>query len=114
MNVSALDGAKRFDRELVRVGIATLGGGVSQYKASPMQSISSPADLDALVSATPTVDASVGIRLNLDKIGVTASKMTTYRKACEEGWAAQPTNDYQKAIWKEVHQLPTEPLKLTK
>jgi len=27
---------------------------------------------------------------------------STYRKACEEGWAPMPTNNFQKAIWEEV------------
>ena len=39
-------------------------------------------------------------------------RLTTYRKACEEGWANPPTNDVQKAIWDKVHALPTEPLKI--
>lgn len=28
----------------------------------------------------------------------------------EAGWAAQPTNDYQKAVWDQVHALPDKPL----
>ena len=39
-------------------------------------------------------------------------RRTVYRKACEEGWAPQPTNDVQKAIWDKVHAMPTEPLKI--
>ena len=26
-------------------------------------------------------------------------RRTTYKVACEEGWAPPPTNDFQRAIW---------------
>jgi hypothetical protein len=35
-------------------------------------------------------------------MGIKPARMTTYRKACEEGWAPMPTNSVQKAIWDEV------------
>lgn len=114
LNVTALDSGARFGKELTRVAIATFGGGVSQYKGSPMQPVFSPADLDKILGEGMAFDSQAAVLKNLKEMGVTQSKMSTYRKACEEGWAAQPTNDYQKAIWKEVHQLPTEPLKLQK
>lgn len=114
LNVSAIDAGPRFDKAFARTAIATFGGGVSQYKSSPMQPVFGPADLDKVIGDSVTFDAQACVLTNLKQLGVTQSKKTTYRKACEEGWAAQPTNDYQKAIWKEVHQLPTEPLKLTK
>ena len=36
----------------------------------------------------------------------------TYYDACEGGWAPAPTNDVQRKIWDEVHQLPTKPIKI--
>jgi len=114
MNVAALKGDRQFEREFTRVSIATLGAGVSQYRASPMQPVSTPADLDRLTGNATTVDASNAMIRNLEEIGVTRPKLTTYRKACEEGWAASPTNKYQQAIWDEVHALPSKPLKLRK
>ena len=45
-------------------------------------------------------------------LGVKPYRLTTYRKACEEGWANPPTNDVQKAIWDKVHAMPTEPIKI--
>lgn len=110
MNVSALDGDKRFSREFARVAIATFGACTSQYKASPMQTVTKPSDLDNLVTDAQTFDATMIVGNNLKNLGVTKSKLTTYRKACEEGWATSPTNAYQKAIWDEVHALPTKPL----
>jgi len=44
--------------------------------------------------------------------GMSQEQRATYRHACEQGWAPAPTNDYQKAIWNEVHEMPTEPIKI--
>ena len=38
---------------------------------------------------------------HLPTIGVLQDKMTSYRKACQEGWAPAPTNEYQKAVWEQ-------------
>ena len=112
MNVAPLTGKKQFDNEFARVAIATFGSGVSQYKVSPMQSVSRPADLEDIIKAVITMDSGMSMNLNLEKIGVTKSKMTTYLKACQEGWAPAPTNDYQKAIWEQTHAIPANPMKI--
>lgn len=114
VNVAPLTTQRQFDRELLRAAIATFSGFTSQYKVSPMQTIQRPEDLDALVGDALTVDAALSMRRNFENIGITQSRMTSYRKACQEGWANAPTNTYQKAVWDEVRALPTAPLKLTK
>ena len=47
-------------------------------------------------------------------MGITPYRRTTYREACQEGWAPQPTNDVQKAIWEQVkadkERGPTNPI----
>ena len=48
----------------------------------------------------------------LEGYGVNPEKIVSYRKACEEGWAPQPTNDFQKAVWDDVHAMPSEPIKI--
>ncbi len=112
LNVSEIDAGPRFNKALVRVMIGTLGAGVSQFKGSPMQTVQGPQDLDKLHSDGIPFDAMQAIMRNLQNIGVTQSRKTTYRKACEEGWAAAPTNKYQKAIWDEVHSIPQQPMKI--
>lgn len=112
MNVAQLTSKKQFDNEFARVGIATFGAGVSQYKVSPMQPVSKPADLEGIIKPVITMDTGMSMNHNLEKIGVTKSKMTTYLKACQEGWAPAPTNDYQKAIWDQTHSIPTNPMKI--
>ncbi len=112
MNVAPLTSAAQFERQAMRVAIATFGASVSQYKASPMQPVSKPEDLDAVIGKALTIDSTNSMLSNLQSRGVTRTKMTTYRKACQEGWAASPTNKYQKAIWDEVHTLPSNPIKI--
>ena len=46
------------------------------------------------------------------RFGVKKERRIPYRVAVQEGWAAQPTNDYQKAIWDEVHAAPKNPMKI--
>lgn len=112
LNVAQLDEGPRFGKAFSRAAIMTFGAGWSQFKGSPMQTVTKPADLDAVVSDTITFDAMNSMLRNLQNLGVTQSRKTTYRKACEEGWAAAPTNQYQKAIWDEVHSIPTTPMKI--
>lgn len=112
MNVAPLAGRRQFDNEFARVCIATLGAGVSQYKVSPMQPVSRPADLDDIIKPVITMDSGMSMNQNLERIGVTKSKMTTYLKACQEGWAPAPTNDYQRAIWEQTHAIPANPMRI--
>lgn len=44
------------------------------------------------------------------RFGVKKARRIPYRVAVQEGWAAQPTNDYQKAIWNHVHSIPDKPI----
>ncbi len=113
LNVAALDAGPRFNKAFVRAAIMTFGAGVSQFRGSPMQTVTKPEDLDKILKDGVTFDALTSVLRNLEAIGVTQPKKTTYRKAVMEGWAAQPTNDYQKVIWEEVHAEPTNPMKIT-
>lgn len=45
---------------------------------------------------------------NAKEKGIAQVRRTTYRKACEEGWAPAPTNEFQKAIWEKVKAAKTE------
>ena len=46
----------------------------------------------------------------MGRFGITRERRVPYRVAVQEGWAAQPTNDYQKAIWQEIHAIPDKPI----
>lgn len=104
--------AKRVAKEFNRVLMFTFGGGLSMQKTSIMKPIAKPGDLDRCVSMGIPFDTLGGVLNNMAGHGVVRAMRTTYRKACEEGWAPQPTNEFQKAVWDKVHELPTRPLKI--
>ena len=52
------------------------------------------------------------IRINMKARGMTPTRIASYKKACQEGWAPAPTNDVQKAIWEKVHAVPATPMKI--
>ena len=111
INVTDLND-RRFARQFTRGLTLAFGGVHSQFKASPMQPVSKPEDLDKLVSDGVAFDSLNGIVQSLRALGVTQAFPSTYRKAVMEGWAPAPTNDVQKAIWEEVHAKPTKPMKI--
>lgn len=110
------DGKKRFlaDRVLKQVlrGIALMSGSACRFRQSP-GSAYGILDLDNRGDMLP-MDQVQQLSDYLGRLGATHVKRTSYRKACQEGWAPQPTNDIQKAVWDEVHELPSKPLKLKK
>lgn len=71
-----------------------------------------PGDLDIIKDESYGVDALAAMERKMPLYGVTPWYETTYRKACEEGWAPAPTNEFQKAIWDKVHAMPAEPIKI--
>ena len=55
-----------------------------------------------------TIGAAAGGRA----LGIVPPRKTTYREACEQGWAPKPANAVQQKVWDEVHAMPTEPMKI--
>lgn len=102
----------QFPKEFSRAISFAFGCNVSKFKGSPMQTVTKPEDLDRIVADGVAFDSLPSIQMHLQALGVTPAKKATYRKACMDGWAAQPTNDYQKAIWEEVHAKPTNPMRI--
>ena len=100
---------KRLIKEIWR-GIGFIcGAGYDKRKAGVMQPVASPVELD-LVEWQVIHPMSLGNMTKfLDKYGVKPSKRVMYKKAVEEGWAPAPTNEYQKAIWDEIHSKTNAP-----
>ena len=73
---------------------------------------SSLEELDANNSLKPAPDGINAFMNNAAAYGMTPLTIASYRTACRNGWAPAPTNDIQKAIWDEIHAMPTEPLKI--
>ena len=110
MNVAALEkGAAtpevtriRARNEFARVYAMLCGGFSSQFKAPLTNYVKEVSDLDNCLYDLP-IDMGQKIFGYLNYCGVKPEKKVPYRKAVQEGWAAAPTNEFQKAIWKEVH-----------
>ena len=105
--------AARVRRELLR-GFALAGGCtfMSRSQIVLRGDIRSPRDLDSIQEESYGVEALMTLERTLPYYGVMPWKQATYKKACREGWAPAPTNEYQKAIWDKVHEIPTDPIKI--
>ena len=102
--------AERTRKELLRAYSLLCGGGGSQFPGNAMN-CAKQEDIDTCEFQIPYDLASMHKRY-LAEIGITPVVTAPYSKACREGWAPAPTNDYQKAIWEKVHEMPTEPIKI--
>ena len=102
----------RVRKECARIACMLFGGISSTYKQNLLSFVGSPDDLDKFETDNLPVDGPMRCQRYLLSLGVKPYRITTYRKACEEGWAKAPTNDIQKAIWDEVHSIPDKPIKI--
>lgn len=102
----------RVRKEMARIGCILLGGIGSAYRHNLLSFAPSAEALDEFTDDTLPVDGLQRCQQYLLQMGVKPWRTVSYRKACEEGWAPQPTNDVQKAIWEKVHAMPTEPIKI--
>ena len=105
----------RLNKEIMR-SVAYLCGGVnSAYKGSIL-SCGNIKQLDSITSESLPPDVYSRMQEYLPNIEMSPAIVSTYLKACEEGWAPAPTNEYQKAIWEQVkadkERGPTNPIKI--
>jgi len=109
-----LNFARRVRKEIYRAFGMVAGGCGSSYQGNLLDPIRTPDDLDMYPESDlqMPIDMLQKMPKFCDKFGVRPWRMTTYRRACHEGWAPAPTNDYQKAIWDKVHAMPSEPIKI--
>lgn len=100
----------RVAKQLSRATAFVLGLGYSAAPGGVLYPYRTCAELDdVLVDMLPS-DLAISADYQAGVFGITRFTRSTYRKACEEGWAPDPKNEYQRAIWKEYHELPTEPI----
>ena len=110
VNVAALGGAdvpadklaERVQKELWRAFGHLMGAANSNFEHCLLKPVFSPADLDALTAPSISPEPFLKIMVQARKMGIKSIGMSTYRKAVEEGWAPAPTNDIQRAIWKDL------------
>lgn len=104
--------ALRVRKEIWRAMALVLGAGDSQYEFCLMKPAHTLAQLDAIKADMPCPEPFNKMITNATALGAYVRRRTSYLKACQEGWAPPPTNDVQKAIWDQVHQMPTKPIKI--
>ena len=102
----------RLEKEIWRAFGFLCGAAYSNSQSCVMNPVEDIEDLDLLRGKYICPEPQVSIRKQLTKIGVKPYYRTTYLAACREGWAPQPTNEFQKAIWEKAHALPKNPMKI--
>lgn len=103
---------RRIQKEVLRALGYVCGGMSTRFETSIAGPVAKPEDLDGKVEMQLPFDVTSTFNSNLAKFGVTPFLQTTYRTACKEGWAPQPTNDFQRVVWEEYHTKPSEPIKI--
>ena len=101
---------KRARKELIRAFSMLCGGGASQFQGNLM-SATTLKQVDYADESIP-LDMKVNYWRYLKELGVTKKEVTTYKRACREGWAPAPTNQIQQVIWDKAHQIPADPMKI--
>lgn len=92
----------RVQKEIWRAFAMVMGASNSNFATCLLKPVFDAADLDALKPKTICPEPFNKLFQTGQKLGIHPSRMTTYRKAVQEGWAPAPTNDFQKAVWNEV------------
>ena len=103
----------RYEKEFARVSAIVLGAWTTPSLISVLQPTARFSDIDGIGSTSITPETLPSLLNYTGKIGFTPLKTVPYRLACKQGWAPPPTNEYQKAVWDEVHAVPEKPLKIT-
>ena len=107
--------AIRVKHELVRAFAAVAGGLGSMYPGNIM-SATSLSELEMASNASLPVDTKTAVERFLKSRGYSPALRLPYRKACQEGWAPEPTNEFQRVIWEKVKaeqsEKPTNPIKI--
>lgn len=102
----------RVQKEFMRAFAMLCGSYASSYDNPVMGGISTPEELDNMLNYRLPKDIIKRCSSYLETNGVTPYRRTTFRQACEEGWAPAPTNDVQRAIWERVHSVPKNPMRI--
>ena len=104
--------ADRTCKELLRAFALSCGCAfMSRTQIVLRDDVRKPKDLDSKsIEPSYGVEAQMTLGRLLPTYGVMPWKQTTYKKACQEGWAPSPTNDFQRAVWNKVFSIPEKPI----
>ena len=102
----------RIRKELNRAVAQSAGAGISYNRPCALEPALTVTQLDALKFPVMSPEALSKVQEVGNLRGVDRIIGGTYKDACQEGWAPAPTNDVQKALWDEVHSIPSNPIKI--
>ena len=102
----------RVRKETVRALAMLCGGCNSSYPDALTSAVTKPEDLDQFPDTRLQAEYHDRFIPYLKGLGVVPYRMTTYRAACEQGWAPAPTNEIQKTVWDKAHEIPSKPIKI--
>ena len=102
----------RAKKQVARAFFFVAGGASSSSEGNLMSAFPTLKDLDKIPTDAIPIEVIGRIGDYLPRMGCETRAIVTYKKACQEGWAPPPTNDYQKAIWDKVHKIPDKPIKI--
>ena len=110
VNVSALKAdspsaevlAVRVRKEMWRAFAYVMGAAHSSFPGCLMTTVTSLADLDAVRAETVSPEPLQKITQHAGQLGMTRNRVGTYKRACAEGWAPPPENEWQRKIAEEV------------
>ena len=102
----------RVQKEAMRAFGWLCGCANSQYEGLVTGPVKSLTDLDRIPNHDLPLDSYQKVQSYLKGLRVEPYVIRTYMDACQEGWAPQPTNKWQKAIWDKVREIPTKPIQI--
>jgi len=104
----------RAKKEIWRAFVLLFGGGHSRFHDDLMRPITSLKDLDSSPNLVSSPEPFNTMMETARTRGITPLYRATYKRACKEGWAPPPTNEYQRAIYEQVkadrERGPTNPI----
>lgn len=103
---------QRTKKELSRAFAYLCGATGSRYERSLTRGITSQSELDKNPDYELPMDVVQRFWDYMKPLGVLPIQRATYMKACQEGWAPEPTNDVQRSVWKKIHAIPDNPIKI--
>ena len=116
VNVSALKAdspsaevlAVRVRKEMWRAFAYVMGAAHSSFPGCLMTTVTSLGELDTVRAETISPEPLQKINQHAGKLGMTRNRVGTYKRACAEGWAPPPENEWQRKIAEEVKKAEAE------
>ncbi len=92
----------RLTKEMWRAAAMVLGCYQSIQKECVTRVITSVKDLDAEPWLVASPEPFNKMHMTAERLGIQMHRVCTYKRACEEGWAAPPKTEIQKQVWERM------------